>query len=82
MTRTIQAIFDSGVFRPITPVELTQGTPVEVQVPVTEASPIDEISEETKLAWNAYVDRMDSLPDSSPRDGFSNRDHDRILYGG
>jgi predicted DNA-binding antitoxin AbrB/MazE fold protein len=28
----IPAIFDAGVFRPLEPVDLAQGTPVEVQV--------------------------------------------------
>jgi hypothetical protein len=33
MDHLISAVFDSGVFRPLEPVDLAQGTQVEVQVP-------------------------------------------------
>jgi predicted DNA-binding antitoxin AbrB/MazE fold protein len=80
MSRTIPAIFDAGVFRPLEPVELAEGTQVEVQVPQTSAVP-DQAGDETRKAWLDYLDRMESLPDHSPPDSFTNRDHDRIIYG-
>ena len=82
MSRTIPAIFDAGVFRPLEPVELAEGTPVVVQVQGPTAPISDQVDEETRKAWHEYLDRMESLPDNSPRDGLTNRDHDRILYGG
>jgi predicted DNA-binding antitoxin AbrB/MazE fold protein len=82
MDRTIPAIFDAGVFRPLSPVNLAEGTQVEIKLPVSETLGSDLVDEETKLAWNAYLDRMESLPDTSPQDGLTNRDHDRIIYGG
>ena len=33
MDHLIPAVFDSGVFRPLQPVELAEGTQVQVQVP-------------------------------------------------
>src|SRR3972149_10208554 len=33
MNHTIPAIFDAGVFRPLEPVDLAEGTQVQVQVP-------------------------------------------------
>jgi predicted DNA-binding antitoxin AbrB/MazE fold protein len=81
MVRTISAIFDAGVFRPLEPVGLADGTQVELSLQVAGTS-IGEISETTKKAWLDYLDRMESLPDNSPTDGLTNRDHDRIIYGG
>ncbi len=28
-----------------------------------------------------FLARMEALPDEGPNDGFSGRDHDKILYG-
>jgi predicted DNA-binding antitoxin AbrB/MazE fold protein len=81
MRRTIPAIFDAGVFRPLEPVELAKGTEVLIQVEEPVNSTSDEVDEVTRQAWHEYLDRMESLPDPSPRDGMTNRDHDRILYG-
>lgn len=82
MSRTIPAIFDAGVFRPLEPVDLAQGTQVELQLRLPVSAVDKEGDEVTKCAWSDYLDRMESLPDSSPRDGLTNRDHDRIIYGG
>jgi predicted DNA-binding antitoxin AbrB/MazE fold protein len=82
MSHMIPAIYDAGVFRPLEPVELAEGTPVVVQVQVPAAPISDQVDEATRKAWHEYLDRMEALPDNSPRDGLTNRDHDRILYGG
>jgi hypothetical protein len=34
-----------------------------------------------KAALEDLLDEMSELPSQSPLDGFSNRDHDRLLYG-
>jgi predicted DNA-binding antitoxin AbrB/MazE fold protein len=83
MSHTIPAIFSAGTFHPLEPVELAEGTPVEVQVPA--ASIAAELSPEDlsrqQVAIVAFLERMEALPDESPDDGFSGRDHDKILYG-
>ena len=83
MSQTIQAIFDSGVFRPLEPVELAEGTQVEVQIPQApvpaELSPEEVARQHAAIA--EFLDRMEALPDEGPDDGFSGRDHDKILYG-
>jgi predicted DNA-binding antitoxin AbrB/MazE fold protein len=82
MTRTIAAIFDSGVFRPLKPVGLANGTQVELQLHLVTPSDSGAASEITRKAWQEYLERMELLPDNPPSDGLSNRDHDRIIYGG
>ena len=82
MSHTIPAIFDAGVFRPLEPVELAQGTQVEVQVPVgppAELSPEELARQQAAIA--KFLAEMEALPDEGPDDGFSGRDHDKILYG-
>jgi predicted DNA-binding antitoxin AbrB/MazE fold protein len=83
MHHTIPAIFDAGVFRPLQPVELAEGTRVEVQVP--EAAPLAELSPDElahkRAAIAQFLAKMESLPNEGPDDGFTGRDHDKILYG-
>lgn len=78
MDHIIPAIFDAGVFRPLVPVDLAEGLRVELglTLPSSEAHPA-----ESQKAWQAFLDRVESTPDEGPQDGFSNRDHDRLLYG-
>ena len=82
MSRTISAIFDAGVFRPLEPINLADGTQVELHLSFPNASAPDATRPEVKNAWHDFIDRMESLPDNTPADGLSNRDHDRIIYGG
>jgi predicted DNA-binding antitoxin AbrB/MazE fold protein len=81
MSHEIPAIFDAGVFRPLRPVYLTEGTPVVVRVQAAESTEGDQLDEPTRQAWLDFVARMESLPDEGSDDGFSGRDHDRIIYG-
>lgn len=82
MSRSIPAIFDAGVFRPLEPVELAEGTPVVVQVSTVareELSPENIARQQTAVA--EFLAEMKALPDEGPDDGFSGRDHDKVLYG-
>lgn len=101
MNHTIPAVFDAGVFRPLVPVELAEGTRVEVGIPEAapskppydrerlmkfigdmEAIPDDSPQQHDAASWQQFVADMEAMPDNSEKDGFSNRDHDRLLYGG
>jgi predicted DNA-binding antitoxin AbrB/MazE fold protein len=86
MSRAIPAIYDAGVFRPLEPVDLADGTQVEVQLPSTstvsskvEASP--EVLARQRAAIEEMIAESESLPLEGSDDGFSGRDHDKILYG-
>ena len=81
MTRSFPAVYDAGVFRPLEPVDLAQGTHVELKLELATAPGAIVLADETNKSWNEYLDRMESLPDNSPDDGLTNRDHDRIIYG-
>lgn len=82
MSRNIPAIFDAGVFRPLVPIDLAEGTKVEVQVPAPvtgELSPEELARQQAAIA--EWIAEIESLPPEGPDDGFSGRDHDKILYG-
>ncbi|WP_058556145.1 hypothetical protein [Thiohalocapsa sp. ML1] len=40
-----------------------------------------ELTTPNRTAVERLLDEMDNLPSRSPADGFSNREHDRVLYG-
>jgi predicted DNA-binding antitoxin AbrB/MazE fold protein len=76
MSQTIPAIYDAGVFKPLVPVQLAEGTRVEIDVRMP--APTAAYSAER---LRQFVADMEALPDVSPNDGFSNRDHDLLIYG-
>ena len=87
MSRTITAIFESGVFRPLQPVDLAAGTQVQVQLPAAESdAPAAKFSPDQLARQRAAIDEIiaevETLPIEEPDDGFSGRDHDKVLYGG
>jgi predicted DNA-binding antitoxin AbrB/MazE fold protein len=59
MNRRIPAIFDAGVFRPLQPVDLAEGTQVEVVTPQTSIQPsLDEKCGETNaLPWSDFIEK-------------------------
>lgn len=78
MSHTIPAIFESGVFRPLAPVPLEPGTHVVLNL--SPSAPASE-PQHDPARWKKFLDDMEAMPDDSPDDGFSNRDHDRLIYG-
>jgi predicted DNA-binding antitoxin AbrB/MazE fold protein len=74
MTTTVEAIYENGVLRLSRPIELAEGTPVEVTVRTMapqpgERTPAQIIAEIAALAVES--DEPTSVA----------RDHDRYLYG-
>jgi predicted DNA-binding antitoxin AbrB/MazE fold protein len=86
MDDSVTAIFDSGVFRPLQPVDLAEGTHVQVQLPSRHVASTAELPPEALTRQQAAIEDMlaeiENLPIEEPNDGFSGRDHDQVLYGG
>lgn len=72
MTTTIQAVYERGVLRLKEPIELADGTTVEVTI--TSSKPGCETPAEILSA-------IASLPIDGDGSEFSGRDHDKVLYG-
>jgi predicted DNA-binding antitoxin AbrB/MazE fold protein len=85
MSQEIHAIYDSGLFRPLDPLDLPDGARVllrveETAIPSTmpEATP-EEIARQ-QAALRELDEIVAKLPVVAHTDGLSNRDHDKILY--
>jgi predicted DNA-binding antitoxin AbrB/MazE fold protein len=73
MTTTVEAIYENGVLRPLTPLSLPEGQRVHVLVaPEEVAEPQDPALLLADIA---------SLPVEGSGSSFTSRDHDQVLYG-
>jgi predicted DNA-binding antitoxin AbrB/MazE fold protein len=73
MTTTIEAVYEGGVFRPTHQIALTEGTHVEVVIPVVAPSRDPKVVA-ARLSQIAAKARRSGQPEST------SRDHDQILY--
>ena len=55
MSQSIPAIFDAGVFRPLEPVQLADGTRVEVRVPQHGSD--DMAAQAAAIAWPEFIEK-------------------------
>jgi predicted DNA-binding antitoxin AbrB/MazE fold protein len=72
-TIQVEATYENGVFRPLQPVDLPDGSRVEVIYRI-EAPPPDPQRIERAL------EAIAAMPREGPDDGFSGADHDEVLY--
>ncbi len=87
MLQSCQAVFENGVFRPLQPLDLKEHELVSLAIvsastngsaPPTAEQQQGQRQQEVLLR---FVSKMEAIPDESAADGFSNRDHDRVIYG-
>lgn len=74
MTMQIEAVYEQGALRLLTPVELTEGERVELILLKPDERP-------TAQNAAALLAELAALPEEGPRDAFSGADHDAVLYG-
>ena len=73
MTTTIEAVYEKGVLRPLTPLALPEGQHVQVFVAAEESVQGQDAA--------AILAEIAAMPVESPADPCVSRDHDRFLYG-
>ncbi len=73
MTTTIEAVYEKGLLRPLTPLVLPEGQRVQVFVAAEESAQGQDAA--------AILAEIAALPVESPADPTASRDHDRFLYG-
>lgn len=73
MTKEIEAIYEHGIIRPVKPLELPEGSRLDVIV-ITREKPRTNGNAASILAEIA------ALPLEGASDAFSGREHDSILY--
>jgi predicted DNA-binding antitoxin AbrB/MazE fold protein len=82
MTFHTDAIYEGGVLRPLTPLELNEHQVVAISISTaSDAITTDEKAVRQRDILAAYVAKVESRPDDAPADGLTNRDHDRLIYG-
>ena len=82
MSQDFDAIYENGVLRPLKPVDLREHELVTVSVSplVGESGSTLAIADKQREILLAFVAKVDSLADEGSADGYSNRDHDRLIY--
>jgi len=82
MSQEFEAIYENGVLRPLKPVELREHEVVTVSVSTTAGSDTvaNEITRQRDVLL-AFAAKMEATVDTQPTADFTNRDHDRVLYG-
>jgi len=73
MTKEIEAIYENGIIRPVKPLELPEGSRLDVIV-------ISHEKPRTNGNAASILAEIAALPLVGASDDFSGRDHDSILY--
>ncbi len=83
MTQPFQAVYEDGVLRPLSPLDLPEREVVSVWIaPLTEQDAGHAAAiEQQQRAIEKLLHEATRLPQAKAADGVSNRDHDQILYG-
>ena len=87
MDQEFQAIFENGILRPLTPLNLPEAAEVSVRVHADAQSgpnstkPSAAECKRQQVALDAMFRAVDQIPQTKQNDGLSGRDHDKILYG-
>lgn len=81
MPPTIEAVYEHGVLRLDRPIDLAEGSRVEVIVLPREAADAKRDTHPEAKSLSEFLDEVAALPLESSPDGFSGEDHDEVLYG-
>ena len=76
MMKEIEAIYERGVLRPVEPLELPEGSRLDVILVSRDKAEQNGVAAANSLAEIA------ELPLEGASDAFSGRDHDSLLYPG
>jgi predicted DNA-binding antitoxin AbrB/MazE fold protein len=90
MSQEFDAIYEHGLLRPLTPLNLPESAEVTLvlraagQSPdsttIADAPASDVAMSQQRAALSSLRAKMDSLPPGAPQDNLGGADHDRILY--
>ena len=84
MRPSFQAIYEHGVLRPLEPVHLKDQEVVSlliVGIGMDKTASDEQLALRQRAVLLSFVEKMESQTDENPQDGFTNRDHDRLIYG-
>ena len=75
MTKEIEAVYEQGMIRPLQPLELPEGTRIDLIV-ITHEQP------KTNGNTAEILAEIAALPLEGSSDAFAGREHDSVLYPG
>jgi predicted DNA-binding antitoxin AbrB/MazE fold protein len=81
MSQFVDAIYENGILRPLTPLALPEHSRVALTVQELMAATDAGDLAKQQAALDAMFREVDALPQEVHADGLSGRDHDQILYG-
>lgn len=81
MTMTVDAVYEAGVFRPLVPMELTDGEQVKLTVNSFDLAEMERNAPDPRRAAEIMAE-IAALAVPQGRPETASIDHDRILYGG
>ena len=81
MTTTIDAVYESGVFRPLVPMELPDGEQVKLTVNSFNPAEMERNAPDPRRAAEIMAE-IAVMPMEPGGEAFTGMEHDRILYGG
>jgi predicted DNA-binding antitoxin AbrB/MazE fold protein len=87
MVESFKAVYENGILRPLAPLDLKEQELVSlavVRAPTGRDLGHKEDQDDSVQHRNllvAFVEKMEATNEESPPDGFTNRDHDRLIYG-
>jgi predicted DNA-binding antitoxin AbrB/MazE fold protein len=84
MNTFFPAIYENGVLKPLSPVDLKEHEVVRLAVVSQEGQAAPSSNDQAlgrQAALAAMLAETAALPPEGPADGFSGRDHDLVLYG-
>jgi predicted DNA-binding antitoxin AbrB/MazE fold protein len=79
----VEVIYENGILRPLRPLDLAEGTRLEVTIIEITAPPLSEQSQVDEAAYEAFLNKMENiaaLPLQSLPQPHTARDHDAVLY--
>ncbi len=82
----IEVIYENGIFRPLHPLDLAEGTRLQVTMIEIDKAPLpQQVGQEAvnEAEYDAFLHQLDdisALPLESPVQPHVARDHDAILY--
>ncbi len=81
MTMTIDAVYESGVFRPLRPMELPEGEQVKLTINSDLLAEMERNAPDPRRAAEIMAE-IAAMPVETGGQDFAGTDHDKILYGG
>jgi predicted DNA-binding antitoxin AbrB/MazE fold protein len=81
MTFQTDAIYEGGVLRPLSPLNLSEHAVVSLSISTEATVATSDEGLRQREVLSKFIAKMEALPNDVPNDGLTNRDHDKLIYG-